>query len=336
MKESDEEKILDQIRKRVLEEYKKREQAKEIELQSEANIEALHEVTGLPKDEIQKIADQVRQEAKATTKKESPKEHSDPKQRAFKKKYLLAPIAIIAFFMFMFDGPPGFRGRHGMMGPRGGRMEMPGGFFGKSSMSREIPNQQQAPAIPEATQPPADTTVKELTKGFCSVPQSYKDYRHCDLDRDDFKNADLTGSNFDGVDLAKAHFENCNLTGASFKGANLKRAVFKQSQLAGNDFTGADMDRVQFVKSNLTKVNLTATHMERANFKGIRLHEVTMKGAELEKANFQGANLNQVDFSNTHLEEANFNQAYLNQVDFTNADLEEVDLSRATLNQVTQ
>ncbi len=314
MKKSKEEEIQELIRKRVLEEYKKREEAKEIELQNEANIEALHDVTGLPKEEIQRIADQVRKEMQPE--KSPPIVPDKPTMRRprRRKKRRLMFIGLVVFAVYMFNRAP---------------------FFDEQS-NKALP---QLPITQPAQQlalPPADVPSVGLTKGFCSAPQPHKDYRHCDMERKVFKNADLTGSNFEGIDLNRAIFTNCNLTGVSFKGASLERAAFKNSLLVGNDFSGANLDRARFVNTHLTRVNFSQTKLERANFQNITLNDVQMRGTHLERANFRAASLNRVDFSNAELERSDFNHASLNHVVFTGANLKDVDLSKTQLNQVTR
>jgi uncharacterized protein YjbI with pentapeptide repeats/class 3 adenylate cyclase len=298
----------------------KREMAKEIKRQSDGNHRAHHEVTSLPKGVIQKVSDQIRRAVKTGTKQSKGLEKRKPYFSGNKVKLALGSIAIVFVLLFTFH-----------------RTSM----FNRDFENQKLPTSTSLPApssvpesVPDIVLPPFDTTSVKLAKGFCSAPQPHRNYIHCDLERKNFKNLDLTGSRFDGVDLQRAHFTGCDLTGVSFKGANLERAVFKGSNLIGNDFSGADMDRAQFIGTNLSRANFSGSQLERAIFKNIELNEVSMKGALLERANFKGATLNRVDLSRARLQRANFNNAKLNQVAFTDADLEDVDLSRAILKQV--
>ena len=190
--------------------------------------------------------------------------------------------------------------------------------------------------FPGVRLPSASRPSGTLPKGICSAPQPHRDYRHCNLERKHFKNADLSGSDFSGVNLERAHFINCKLPGSNFKGANLTRTIFKESTLSGVDFSGSNMTRSRFKGSNLAQVNFTGSQLNRAVFRGINLDQVLMKGVQLERADFDQSTLNQVDMSGANLEKASFHQAVLNQVILVGANLDDVDLSRATLNDVVR
>ena len=55
-----EEKIQEEIIRRVLERSDFREQEKLKQLHTESTLESLHEITGLPREELEKIAEEVR------------------------------------------------------------------------------------------------------------------------------------------------------------------------------------------------------------------------------------------------------------------------------------
>ncbi|MBT4269629.1 MAG: hypothetical protein HOD85_35935 [Deltaproteobacteria bacterium] len=302
----------------------KREKAKEIQRQSDWNHRAHHEVTNLPKGVIQKIYDQIRSEVKKDTKQNKVPEKRKTYFSRNKAKFALGSIAIVFVLLFTFHRTSMFNRDFEIT-----KLPTSTSLPAPSSVPESVPE-----SVPDIGLPPFDTTSVKLAKGFCSAPQPHRNYIHCDLDRKNFKNVDLTGSRFDGVDLERANFTGCDLTGVSFKGANLERAVFKGSKLIGNDFSGAEMDRAQFIGTNLSRANFSGSQLERAIFKNIELNEVSMKGALLERANFKGATLNRVDLSSARLQRANFKNAKLDQVVFTDADLEDVDLSRAILKQV--
>ncbi len=101
MNEKDEEKIQELIRERVLEEYKKRQLKEEAKLQSEANIEALHDVTEIPKEDIQKIADEVRAEFGEADKTKPPL----PGKSKNIKSYLPYIIAIVLLGLLLTRTP---------------------------------------------------------------------------------------------------------------------------------------------------------------------------------------------------------------------------------------
>ncbi|MBU2511408.1 hypothetical protein KJ966_08710 [bacterium] len=104
MNDKDEEKIQDLIRVRVLEEYKKRQLEEEAKLQSESNIEALHDVTEIPKEDIQKIADQVRAEYQ---KERAPKKPIIQQSKNLKR--YLPFVIIVALLGLLLTGSPTFQ-----------------------------------------------------------------------------------------------------------------------------------------------------------------------------------------------------------------------------------
>lgn len=101
MDKKDEEKIQELIREKVLEEYRKRESAEEIKLQAEATIDALHEVTGIPKDEVLKIADGVRQQYE----KDHHRNTGVFRRPRGIKRYLPLILFLLALTFFLFRSP---------------------------------------------------------------------------------------------------------------------------------------------------------------------------------------------------------------------------------------
>jgi len=100
-----------------------------------------------------------------------------------------------------------------------------------------------------------------------------------------FRDADLTGAEFD-----EAHFERSDFTGADLSKADLKKcnftgAILRKAKLAGADLRGA----------NLTGADLRDADLRGANLIDADLRGATIDGAEFEDAIILGAKLDGLD-----------------------------------------
>lgn len=70
------------------------------------------------------------------------------------------------------------------------------------------------------------------------------------------------------------------------KGANLSRANFKQADLTGTDFTGCNLESSNFTAANLSGCNFTGANLAKSSFNGANLSEAVFTGANLAGTDF--------------------------------------------------
>ncbi len=143
----------------------------------------------------------------------------------------------------------------------------------------------------------------------------------CNLDRQDFTKAQLsgaslnksslTGANFSTANLSLAIFRDADLSKANFTKANLRQAAFYGAKLIGTDLAGADLS-----KAKLIYAKLKGSLLRRAN-----LSNADLKFAELQQVDLSGANLTSADFSNADLSYANLRSANLTGIKLDGANL---------------
>lgn len=79
------------------------------------------------------------------------------------------------------------------------------------------------------------------------------------LSRANFKQADLTGTDFTGCNLASTNFTAANLSGCNFTGANLTKSSFNGADLSGATFAGANLAGTDF-SSTVTSASTNFSH----------------------------------------------------------------------------
>ncbi|NEP63205.1 MAG: pentapeptide repeat-containing protein, partial [Symploca sp. SIO2G7] len=90
--------------------------------------------------------------------------------------------------------------------------------------------------------------------------------------------------------------------GAVGKGANLSRANFKQADLTGTDFTGCNLESSNFTAANLSGCNFTGANLARSSFNGANVSDAIFTGANLAKVDFSSTVTSEAtDFSHTYL-----------------------------------
>jgi uncharacterized protein YjbI with pentapeptide repeats len=137
--------------------------------------------------------------------------------------------------------------------------------------------------------------LRELCRGTIS-------FAGARLERADFSNASVQGSNFTGARCEKTNFIGTELSGADFTGATITGAW-----LGGADAGAAKFPRVRF-----TDVNFDTFRSGR---------RTSFAGAMLEDAVLDGCNFGNADFTGGRLARASFLRATLKDTDFTTADL---------------
>lgn len=91
------------------------------------------------------------------------------------------------------------------------------------------------------------------------------------------------------------------------KGANLSRANFKQADLTGTDFTGCNLESANFTAANLSGCNFTGANLAKSSFNGADLSAAVLTGANLSGVDFSSTITSEAtDFSHTYLVGARF------------------------------
>ena len=91
------------------------------------------------------------------------------------------------------------------------------------------------------------------------------------------------------------------------KGANLSRANFKQADLTGTDFTGCNLESTNFTAANLNGCNFTGANLRKSSFYGADLSNAILTGANLAGVDFSSTVTSEAtDFGHAYLVGARF------------------------------
>ncbi|MEO0350713.1 MAG: pentapeptide repeat-containing protein [Cyanobacteria bacterium P01_A01_bin.15] len=91
------------------------------------------------------------------------------------------------------------------------------------------------------------------------------------------------------------------------KGANLSRANFKQADLTGTDFTGCNLESANFTAANLSGCNFTGANLAKSSFNGANLANAVLTGANLAGVDFSSTVTSEAtDFGHAYLVGARF------------------------------
>lgn len=101
--------------------------------------------------------------------------------------------------------------------------------------------------------------------------------------------ADLTEANLSGANLLAASLSRVNAIGTQFKFAELERSDWREADLSGADFSGAKLQDANFSDTKLAGTNFRGTNLHNVNFRNADLKMTDLRGADLEGADFQGA-----------------------------------------------
>lgn len=132
------------------------------------------------------------------------------------------------------------------------------------------------------------------------------------LDNIDFRGADLSNMNFDGLLFDACNFTGANLTntkfykcglrdailqrvnadGASFINVNMREAVLKESYFIGANFEACNMLSVNLSDSNLNYATIIGNDMRKVNLRDCRI-----KHSIMDKNKIRGVNLRDVQFT---------------------------------------
>ncbi|HEX6416748.1 MAG TPA: pentapeptide repeat-containing protein, partial [Candidatus Saccharimonadales bacterium] len=108
-----------------------------------------------------------------------------------------------------------------------------------------------------------------------------------------FKGSDFSGANISSGGLNRAEFANCRLGGTDFNTTSLHDVTFRGCKLDMANFRAGDLRRVVFIDCTLIE----------ADFIGAQLHDVSFESCTLERVAFAQAKCKNVDFRTSELYE---------------------------------
>jgi len=155
-----------------------------------------------------------------------------------------------------------------------------------------------------------------------------------------YRNADLSNLNKQGLDLTCGDFYHAKLIGTDFTAANLTRALLEQADLTRAIFYQADLTRAvlidatstgsattpgpSFLQAHMSDTSLSFAKLWFSDFRGADLRRAdltraSLTGSTLQGADLRGANLSQANFTDTDLTGANLCGANTTGTNFTKA-----------------
>jgi uncharacterized protein YjbI with pentapeptide repeats len=150
------------------------------------------------------------------------------------------------------------------------------------------------------------------------------------LQKSEFKKADLPGAN-----LSRANLSEANLSEANLSEANLSRANLSRASLSGANLSRANLFRASLSGGTAEELLLgkgfTPADLRGANLSGARLSYAFLGGAQLSQANLSRANLREAFLRGANLSGANLIEADLSSADLTTASLQKANLAGAVL-----
>ncbi len=133
----------------------------------------------------------------------------------------------------------------------------------------------------------------------------------CNLDYQNFANADLAGASLHQSSLNSSNFVGANLTLAIFRDADLSRANFSKANLHQAAFYGAKLMSTDLSGANLSEAKLVYADLKGSRLRNVNLTNADLKFAELQQVDLNNANLSGADLSNADLSYTNLRRAKL-------------------------
>jgi uncharacterized protein YjbI with pentapeptide repeats len=157
---------------------------------------------------------------------------------------------------------------------------------------------------------------------FLETKFDHASFIECDLNKNVFIDADISGCDFTGSNLSESSFVNPIMTHAIFSRANLSGTNFVTAVADGSRFDHATLKNVRFVGES---------SLENADFRGADASEANLRDCNLQKAKFAESTLLKSDFGGANLKHADFEKANAVGAQFNKADLTFATLQRANL-----
>jgi uncharacterized protein YjbI with pentapeptide repeats len=159
-------------------------------------------------------------------------------------------------------------------------------------------------------------------------------FKNTELSVSDFTKTLLIEAIFEDADLAEAELEEAELEGANLINSNLTHANLKKANLTGAmlwlaELDGADLDEADLSQASLDGASLVGTSLEDASLEDASLEDANLEDAILIRANLEGA-----DLTNANLEGADLTNAILKKVTLTGANLKGATLQKAAIDGV--
>lgn len=149
-------------------------------------------------------------------------------------------------------------------------------------------------------------------------------------------NRQMANDDFRGANLVGSNFTKSNLSGTDFTGANLSNAILVRTKLSGANLSRADLSKAMLDRADLRGADLSSAHLSKAEFHRVdftnaKLTGSLLEGAELGRAILVGADLSGANLQNAYLARANLSNALLKGANLRNTDLYLADLQGADL-----
>src|SRR5690606_13530015 len=116
-----------------------------------------------------------------------------------------------------------------------------------------------------------------------------------------FLNQDLSGANIQSAIMDKSDFRDCKMKGTDLRGTSLQKALLTRA-----DLTGAKMSPLQFNAADggvwMQRVNLSGAHMRYVVLRGADLRDAILMGADLSYAILIDCDLRRADLTGANLE----------------------------------
>jgi uncharacterized protein YjbI with pentapeptide repeats len=133
----------------------------------------------------------------------------------------------------------------------------------------------------------------------------------CNLDRQSFTKAELSGAVVPQSSLIGADFSNANLTLGIFQDADLSGANLSRANLRQAAFYGTNLSRANLIGADLSNAKLIYAKLKGASLRDANLSKADLKFAEFQQVDLRNANLTGADLSNADLSYANLQKAIL-------------------------
>jgi len=151
-------------------------------------------------------------------------------------------------------------------------------------------------------------------------------------ERGDLSFSTFPGVNFDNRDLQKVNFKGADLSGSHLQNAHLENANLSEAKLDGARVSGAFLNSANLSGASLIKAGLSRCELNWANLSGhTNLRGASLGGSNLDHANLSGACLIGAHLQKAHLTWSDLSGTELKEADFDEADLTNANLSGASL-----
>lgn len=160
-------------------------------------------------------------------------------------------------------------------------------------------------------------------------------FAHARMDMADFKDADVTDSNFSGAGLFRAQFERATLRRSKLDGARLDASSLRGANASACSFKKARMGFCALDQADLTGAKCGGVDMQSASLRGATLPHADLRDAALRGADLGGAALRSADFGGADLTDASLEDASAEGATFDGAKLDGANLRGAVLSRAS-